>query len=192
MTTQPAPAVPPRGRGAITRRQQAAIDEADASIAVLGPDGVVVAVNRRWAEFGRENGRPGATADIGRPYPVEPGSTLGEVIAGRAVAHSFVYPCHSPSEQRWFRGLAVRVESPGGGRVIVVHLRLSDAPSPDDMTRAADELTLRWGGARSVCAWCQRRRKDPLGNWVDGSPEPGQRYSHGICPECLSRFGLDG
>lgn len=189
MPILPAPDAPLRGPS-ITPLQQAAIDEAEASIAVLGEDGVVLAVNRRWVDFGRANGRPDATADVGLPYPVEPGSGLGEVIAGRAVAHSFVYPCHSPTEHRWFRGLAVRVGGPGACRVLVVHLRLRDAPLPSDMTRAAGELTLRWDGVRSICAWCERRLKDPLGNWVDGSRNAGQTYSHGICPECLKRIGL--
>lgn len=104
---------------------QAVLDALPAHIAVLGPDGRIVATNRAWDEFNRRNG-PSPSCD---PAPTEPDACgvgcnylnvcraargtdaegAAEVLAGiQAVLEgersdfTFEYPCHSPAEQRWF------------------------------------------------------------------------------------------
>lgn len=160
------------------------IDAADASIAVLDAAGTIIAVNGGWLRFGRENGRADPGADLGRTYPLVAAEGIRHVIAGPELEYSRVYPCHSPTERRWFRLLVARVDHGWPGRCIVIHRRLEDAPRHEDIASTGHELGLRWQGIYTVCAWCQQQTRDPLGRWIPGRPEPGQNISHGLCATC--------
>ncbi len=53
-----------------------------------------------------------------------------------------------------------------------------DTPSLPDR-RVLPELTC-------VCCNCQRERTDAdADRWQEHTPRPGERLTHGICPECL-------
>ena len=109
--------------------------------AVLDSSGVILLVNESWRRFGRENGA-GAACGVGIDYlrtcdrAAESGDELAGVVsaaltavlAGHAPEAALDYPCHSPSEQRWFH-LTVRPLA-GGRRVLVLHDRLLAQPGP--------------------------------------------------------------
>lgn len=92
------------------------LDALAAQIAVLDAKGRVVAVNERWKRFARDNGGEGAGCYVGGDYVAacEKASREGDEAAGRVLsalrellagARGFFaveYPCHSPTEQRWF------------------------------------------------------------------------------------------
>jgi diguanylate cyclase (GGDEF)-like protein len=92
------------------------LDALGAQIAVLDAKGRVVAVNERWKRFARENGGDGSGCYVGADYlaACESASQRGDEAAGRVLsalrellggARGFFeveYPCHSPTEQRWF------------------------------------------------------------------------------------------
>lgn len=117
----------------------AAFDVLPAEAAVLDSSGVILLVNQSWRRFGRENGA-GAACGVGIDYlatcdrAAESGdevaavvsAALSAVLAGYAPEAALDYPCHSPSEQRWFR-LTVR-PLPGRRRVLVLHDRLLAPP----------------------------------------------------------------
>lgn len=86
-----------------------------ASIAVLDHRGVIIAVNDAWKSFARDNGALDAAAYIGSNYlaaceaavRVDPTAeavctAVRELQSGTRDQFAIEYPCHSPTEQRWF------------------------------------------------------------------------------------------
>lgn len=96
---------------------QAALDAIGDTIAILGPDGQIVAVNDAWTRFMQGNGGEESTCGVGANYlgacdrADGPSSDEGplvaqglrDVLSGRAEGYSLEYPCHSPTRQRWYR-----------------------------------------------------------------------------------------
>lgn len=99
------------------RRLQAIIDALPEHIAVLDPSGEIVMINTAWRRFARANGDPELHhSGIGTNYldacqagNPQDGSIASEaargvraVLEGSLATFSLEYPCHSPTEQRWF------------------------------------------------------------------------------------------
>ncbi len=86
-------------------------------VAVLDSRGVIVAVNEAWKRFARENGSPDPQYYLGANYLdtcwaalQRSGDPLIEAVyqglqsmmVGHRTDFTFEYPCHSPTEHRWF------------------------------------------------------------------------------------------
>jgi len=119
----------------------ATIDAISAHLCVLDKTGQIVAVNAAWRKFYDDNSAPGTDTQhygVGTNYlricqDARNGSAneAGPVAAGvRAVIHrdmdrfSLEYPCHSPTEQRWFN-LVVTPFQGASGHVVVSHENIS-------------------------------------------------------------------
>ncbi len=50
---------------------------------------------------------------------------IREVMSGERERYSIEYPCHSPTEQRWFLMHATRFHSPGPVRIVVAHYNVN-------------------------------------------------------------------
>jgi two-component system sensor histidine kinase/response regulator len=124
------------------RMARATVDALSAQIAIVDDGGVIVDVNRAWQAFAEANGSPGtggsaagAPCGVGMNYLALCESVAGEdretaraaaegirrVLAGGQGEFYMEYPCHSPTEQRWF---ALRVTRFAGGppvRAVVAH-----------------------------------------------------------------------
>jgi PAS domain S-box-containing protein len=131
-------------RLANTKFRDAILDSVPSQIAVLDPTGIIVAVNRTWREFARNNSAtPGElvnNSQIGTNYldncctaqvgDSQESATLARdgilsVIRGTAPFFRLEYPCHSPTQQRWF-AMAVtplNVENPG---VVITHTDITE------------------------------------------------------------------
>lgn len=92
-------------------RQAAILSVLPAHIALVDKLGVIVSVNRAWEEFAETNGLLGPGYGIGINYlavcdksrdGAEAGEGIRSVLAGRSSNFSMEYPCHSPTQQRWF------------------------------------------------------------------------------------------
>ena len=119
----------------------AAFDVLPSEAAVLDSGGVILLVNEAWRRFGRDNGA-GAACGVGIDYlrtcdraaasgddvAGAVAAALTAVLAGHAPEAALDYPCHSPSEQRWFH-MTVRPFA-GGRRALVLHDRLLAPPGP--------------------------------------------------------------
>ena len=99
------------------RRLQSIIDALPEHVAVLEQDGQITMVNAAWRNFARANGdRDLAHSGPGSNYfdACQVGDQNGDGYAHRAVRgvkgvlegtlpfFTLQYPCHSPTEQRWF------------------------------------------------------------------------------------------
>lgn len=119
---------------------QALLDSLTEHIAVLDPDGTIIAVNRPWREFALENAAPDSHAYIGSNYlriceaadgPCRPGAMavahgIREVLAAHSEVASIEYPCHTSDEQRWFLARVTPLRWDGPPRVVVCHTNITD------------------------------------------------------------------
>lgn len=122
----------------------AVLDALPAHLCVLDAQGAVLWVNRAWREFAHENGgRPELTCEgsnyltacrpaelkagpAGEPLPEHEllcsfTAALRDVLEGRRARAEAEYPCHSPTEQRWFVVEATALSGPGAARAVVAH-----------------------------------------------------------------------
>ncbi|PJC11796.1 MAG: chemotaxis protein CheR, partial [Comamonadaceae bacterium CG_4_9_14_0_8_um_filter_60_18] len=122
-------------------RLQHIIDCLSEHIAVLNSQGIITQVNAAWRKFALNNGDeflahsgPGVNylevcKDIHQP-PDDPTAVTAqrgvrEVLEGRRPHFSMEYPCHSPTEQRWFvmHVSPVAGEQPGA---VVSHVNITE------------------------------------------------------------------
>jgi PAS domain S-box-containing protein len=114
---------------------QATLDSLAAHIAILDEHGTIIAVNAAWRRFAESEG--GDSDYIGSNYisvcqaATDPLATvvargLGEILAGAREDLQLDYPCHSPSQQRWFLFRATRFAGSGPMRVVVLHADMTE------------------------------------------------------------------
>ncbi|MCG5516805.1 MULTISPECIES: ATP-binding protein [unclassified Ectothiorhodospira] len=141
------------GERALQQQQdftQTVLDSVSAHIAVLDREGVIVAVNEPWRRFAMANApeMAGAAphAHIGINYldvccpsqdgPADPNDSarrdaeyvaagIEAVMSGRAPSFGLEYPCHSPTEERWFE-MTVTPLSHNGGGVVINHVNITE------------------------------------------------------------------
>ena len=123
------------------RFASATVDALTAQIAILDADGTIIAVNRAWREFADANAvgddvsKDFKTVAEGVNYLQATESATGpcagdaaavaagirSVLRGERETFSLEYPCHSPTEQRWFVARVSRFAGDGPTRVVVAH-----------------------------------------------------------------------
>ena len=129
------------------------LDSLTAHVAVLDQDGTIIEVNEAWRRFGRENGAPADANDfVGTNYLEVCASAVGvggdglsresvkglrELLAGRRETFVLEYPCHSPTEQRWFKLRATRFT---GGRqgAVISHQNITERKLAEDASRDSE------------------------------------------------------
>jgi two-component system CheB/CheR fusion protein len=122
-------------------RLQGILDALPEHIAVLNSAGVITQVNTGWREFAKGNGDPflarsgpgvnylDVCKDIHEPPndPTAPMAQQGvrDVLEGRRKHFSMEYPCHSPTEERWF---VMQVSPLTGAQpgAVVSHVNITD------------------------------------------------------------------
>lgn len=108
------------------------MDSLAAQIAILDEAGVIIATNKSWQEFGVVNGLQPPSDSRGQNYLDvcdRSGHEAGElaaigirkVLAGELQAFNMQYPCHGPTEERWFVVRVVKLKAAGKPRAIVSH-----------------------------------------------------------------------
>ncbi|MBK7540174.1 MAG: diguanylate cyclase [Myxococcales bacterium] len=119
-----------RGQNTVAAFLEALPDQA----AVLDADGVIVHANQPWRDSARDNGGDMERVDRGATYlsacePTEHTPELAElrdmlqaVLTGQRARFSYEYPCHSPTERRWFLMRAGHL-TPGGA--LVTHTNIT-------------------------------------------------------------------
>jgi diguanylate cyclase (GGDEF)-like protein len=117
----------------------AVIDALSSHICVTDKDGVIIAVNRAWQNFTVENPPISKRAGAGTDYlkvcrsAFGPGSEDAEkfalgvqrVLEGKTKLFLMEYPCHSPTQNRWFLGRVTPLKTKQGGAVIS-HMTITD------------------------------------------------------------------
>jgi PAS domain S-box-containing protein len=166
-------------------RQLAILNALPAHIALLDHEGRIVSINERWRRFADANGFDGPSHGLGDNYlevcdratghgsihGQRAGAGIRSVLSGACTNFSLEYPCHSPTEQRWYQMIVTPLGAGGSSGVVVMHSDVSER------TRAEASM---------------RRTAELLQAVVDGSPDLifvkdlESRYL--LCNEAFARF----
>ena len=103
--------------------QELSLDELPEHSAIVDNSGTIVVVNKAWKRFARDNG-----ADLSKvleganylhvcerakgeqsQYAHSFGEGLRSLLSSREVRFAMEYPCHSPTDRRWFVGRVERI-----------------------------------------------------------------------------------
>lgn len=129
------------------------IDALSAHLCVLDATGNIVMVNRAWREFADANGSTMENYGIGRNYlhacrPVTDNDTdclannfcdqLDSLLKSKTTEFQFEYPCHSPTEKRWFIA-HVSQFSQAPLRIVITHENITARKLAEDKTKASEE-----------------------------------------------------
>src|SRR5690606_32856131 len=119
---------------------QAILDALPAEIALLDRDGIIIAVNKQWLDFGADNGCLGGAAVSdnyfaasekaaaeGDEYALDALKGIRSVLAGEADRFSLEYPCDGPDLPRWFRLDASPCGDGSEPMVVVMHTDITEA-----------------------------------------------------------------
>ena len=152
-----------------------ALDALADFVALLGPDGEIVAANRAWSALARENGARGEAPEVGASFAHVFEHVCGatgdearaatdgirQVLAGSSATFETEFSCSSLPDERWFRLVVRRVtrESP-----VTAIATLSD--------RTSERLAARAERDALIAADTDRRRLQatlealPVGVWL--------------------------
>jgi two-component system, cell cycle sensor histidine kinase and response regulator CckA len=120
---------------------QSTLDALSIHIAILDQTGTIIGVNAAWRRFAADNGYNDSSYGVGVNYlalceaasgedaDMEISQAVGrgiqEVITNRRDEFEIEYPCHSPSQERWFVVRVTRIAGAGPGRALVAHENLT-------------------------------------------------------------------
>lgn len=121
-----------------------------ANVAVLNQQGTIIAVSKEWEHFARTNGGLQGRQGVGVNYldvcslaapQDEDAYTMKHgieaVLRGDRKRFEHVYPCHSPTEERWFLACVVPLGYPDGG-AIVAHVNLTGQKKTERALRESE------------------------------------------------------
>ena len=117
------------------RQRAAFLDELPEEAAVVEGSGTIVAVNKAWRSFAKDNGmNPGQVSEGVNYLGVCAGARgeqseyarsfaegLRSVLRGTEERFALEYPCHSPQEKRWFVGSVGRLADGDAPLALVTH-----------------------------------------------------------------------
>jgi hypothetical protein len=118
------------------QEQELSLDELPEHTAIVDRSGTIVAVNKAWKRFAKDNG----VADLSKVseganyldvcerakgeqshYAQSFGEGLRSVLSSREERFAMEYPCHSPTERRWFVGRVERFADGDSPMALVAH-----------------------------------------------------------------------
>jgi diguanylate cyclase (GGDEF)-like protein/PAS domain S-box-containing protein len=126
------------------KMRYALIDSLPAHIAVIDNEGNIFDTNDQWRHFGIENAMGDECLGLGSNYLAVCRDASGEntegaseseeglkaLLKGERDTFALEYPCHSPTQERWFRLMARRLESDEGDAVplgaVVMHIDITE------------------------------------------------------------------
>jgi hypothetical protein len=115
--------------------QELSLDELPEQTAIVDSSGAIVAVNKAWKRFAKDNGADLSKVSEGAnylgvceratgeqsQYARSFGEGLRSVLSSREERFAMEYPCHSPTERRWFVGRVRRFADGDLRMALVAH-----------------------------------------------------------------------
>jgi PAS domain S-box-containing protein len=133
---------------------QSTIDGLSTHLCVLDENGTILATNTAWRKFAGPDATPAHGSNIGDNYlrvcdaangkdadhAAAFAAGIREVINDRCKEFSMEYPCHSPTEHRWFIGHVTRFPGDGPRRVVVAHENVTEMRKLESQFRQAQKM----------------------------------------------------
>ena len=143
-------------RNSEAAKQAAILNALPAHIALLDSQARIVAVNEAWRRFADSNGLRDANYGIGENYletcvraqgndateANQVAAGISQVLAGQDQYLTLEYPCHSPSEQRWFLLTVSPLVRGQQNGAVVMHIDVTERRQAEESMRES-ELELR-------------------------------------------------
>ena len=114
------------------------IDALESQVCLVDEAGLIVAVNRAWVDFARQNGHASPDGFAGSSYlavcdavaesdpdAAAAASGIRAILRGEARPFSLEYDCDSPTQRRWFEATATGLRRGGAAFAVVVHTDIS-------------------------------------------------------------------
>jgi hypothetical protein len=119
--------------------QELSLDELPEHTAIVDNSGTIVAVNKAWKRFAKDNGAEISKVSEGANYlsvcerakgeqshyARSFGEGLRSVLSSREERFAMEYPCHSPTERRWFVGRVGRFAEGDSPMALVAHEKVT-------------------------------------------------------------------
>ncbi len=136
-----------------------------AHIAIVDSSGTIVAVNQAWRDFAASNGAIVSRVMEGTNYFEVCDSATGDqsehaaafaegirsVFSGQREEFEMEYPCHAPTELRWFVGRVMPFTNGSSPRAVVIHENITEREQvKQQLEHLAHELELRGMGPRGL------------------------------------------
>jgi PAS domain S-box-containing protein len=123
-----------------SEEQQRTLDSLTAHIAIIDESGTIVAVNKAWRRFAQASGVAEQKYAEGVNYLQVCDSAAGDyseeaapfaegirsILSGRREKFELEYPCHSPSERRWFIARVTPFAGGGSSGAVVAHENITE------------------------------------------------------------------
>jgi DNA-binding CsgD family transcriptional regulator len=134
------------------------LDALSAHIAILDESGVILKTNRAWQNFAADNHMQEPAdissfkylkvCDTARGENSKEAKTVAagirSVIKGKINEFILDYPCHSPTEKRWFYMRVTGIPGPGPMRAVVSHENITALKLADEALKTREqELNLK-------------------------------------------------
>jgi diguanylate cyclase (GGDEF)-like protein/PAS domain S-box-containing protein len=138
-------------------RQSAILDALPANIALLDAESRIVSVNAAWRKFARSNAFVGAGCGVGADYlaiclkvrgdqaadAIRVAAGIRAVLSGETRSFSIDYPCHSPTQHRWFQLLVTPLDEGRGHGAVVMHLDVTERREAASQRQASEQRFLQ-------------------------------------------------
>lgn len=149
---------------ALAETQIGILNALPAHLALLDSNGVILVVNEAWRRFASANVLQSTDFFVGQNYlgvcesahgecadealPVAAG--IRKVLSGELKDFAIEYPCHSPTEKRWFRLMVTPLSDAPGAGAVVMHINVTERRQAEEVLRQkereqrrlAEELTI--------------------------------------------------
>jgi signal transduction histidine kinase len=179
---------------------QQTLDSLSAHIAILDESGEIIAVNGVWRAFAEANGGdPGRVSESANYLQACDSATglnaeeaaafaegIRDVLSGRRESFEMEYPCHSPTERRWFIGRVTPFFCNEKPWAVVAHENITERKMAEEalqdqkvlletiLGQAADAIIVCDDKGRFTFANAAARHMallDPEGTTLDVTPE---------------------
>ena len=162
---------------------RSSLDALSGHIAVLDESATILEVNETWRRFADDNQFAAADYGVGASYIqasdliLPQGSEtsaylegIRDVIAGRQNRFELEYPCHTPTEKRWYMMRVTRFQSAGPIRIVIVHDNITERKQAEqkmqEQTEALADLDRRKDEFLAMLSHELRNPLAPLSNAV--------------------------
>jgi diguanylate cyclase (GGDEF)-like protein len=154
-------------------KQAAVLNALPSHIALLDNQGCIISVNAAWRRFASANVVQGPGYGIGLNYLVVCDSARGDgsseahqvaagirsVLGGGVNAFSIEYPCHSPTEQRWFLLTVTPLADAHPNGAVVVHVDITERRKSEERIRRLNRVYAVLSGINTLIVHLRGREE---------------------------------